>query len=630
MNEYTRDVCYSAATKVKALEIDAVVNNYNIALMGDKHELIPLLMETYKGLMDKNINNEVIKVESVEELKAHQFTNDNPVSLLYLVNLRDNKYANNNEARTQAAATLEECLKYNEENRDNLFQLSICIPEIKESLPEGVNAISEREYEVVFRDYPEDSLEKLVISLERQVRLHYEQTERLQVVRLDRIYGPGISNDCGLGINQLFEDIRKGKPIVIRDEDRYNYFSASYVQDTIVAMILALMSGRKGNIYNISSHRTTRFRVISGILQKFTDEDIKLETEHDEKQHEVKYRLLNPNKLRLVHKKPIANTLFTRLDTAIDKTGHWVLEREDYLQKNDLNVYFGKMERIRQIELEILKEVDKICKENDIEYFIAAGTQLGAVRHKGFIPWDDDVDIGMLPEAYEKFLKVCPKSLDVEYGYQNVSTEKTSHYIHDKIRLKNSFFSTKYSDKYEMLNGVYIDVFVYYKTANTKFFQDRHIRQVAFWRKLIGARWATTKRKSKAFNLLFDLTHLVPASWIDKRYRRILMKYNWRNTRYRIDGGFNLEVVRAVPDEWFHGTVDGEFCGHTFPILEHYNDYLSHWYSSHYMELLPISARASVHDVIRIDLGQNLFAETAHDKRFRDVDLRGELFEKEK
>ena len=89
MNEYTRDVCYSAATKVKALEIDAVVNNYNIALMGDKHELIPLLMETYKGLMDKNINNEVIKVESVEELKAHQFTNDNPVSLLYLVNLRD-------------------------------------------------------------------------------------------------------------------------------------------------------------------------------------------------------------------------------------------------------------------------------------------------------------------------------------------------------------------------------------------------------------------------------------------------------------------------------------------------------------------------------------------------------------
>ena len=108
------------------------------------------------------------------------------------------------------------------------------------------------------------------------------------------------------------------------------------------------------------------------------------------------------------------------------------------------------------------------------------------------------------------------------------------------------------------------------------------------------------------------------------------MKYSWRDTRYGIDGGFDLEVGRAVRDGWFHGTVDGEFCGHTFPILEHYNDYLSHWYSSHYMELLPISARASVHDVIRIDLGQNLFAETAHDKRFRDVDLRGELFEKEK
>jgi len=238
----------------------------------------------------------------------------------------------------------------------------------------------------------------------------------------------------------------------------------------------------------------------------------------------------------------------------------------------------------------------------------------------------------MLPEDYFKFLEVCPDKLSMDLGYQNFSTELTSHYIHDKIRVKNTFFSTKYSDQYQMMNGVYIDVFVYFKTSDKAFMQKFHLWYINVVRRLIGLRWADRPRKHIHYyksKIALPIMRLFPFLWLHKYYIHVLSWYEKKKTHYRVDSmGFNLKKVGAVPDEWFHGTVEAEFCGKKYPILKHYDDFLSHWYTDKYMELLPVSNRKSVHDVVRIDLGQNLFDETAHDSAFRDVDLRGELFEK--
>ena len=73
------------------------------------------------------------------------------------------------------------------------------------------------------------------------------------------------------------------------------------------------------------------------------------------------------------------------------------------------------LRKAQLLMLKILKEVHKICEENNIKYFLSDGTLIGAIRHQGFIPWDDDLDIGMLREDYEKFCKIAPQILSENF-----------------------------------------------------------------------------------------------------------------------------------------------------------------------------------------------------------------------
>ena len=85
--------------------------------------------------------------------------------------------------------------------------------------------------------------------------------------------------------------------------------------------------------------------------------------------------------------------------------------------------------------LDIVKDVDKICRENDIDYYILYGSALGAIRHQGFIPWDDDFDIGMTFDNYVKFLEICEKKLDKnKYYVQTPEKEKNYYLSFSKIR----------------------------------------------------------------------------------------------------------------------------------------------------------------------------------------------------
>lgn len=126
----------------------------------------------------------------------------------------------------------------------------------------------------------------------------------------------------------------------------------------------------------------------------------------------------------------------------------------------------------QKLMVEILKEVHKICEKHNIRYFLDAGTLIGAVRHKGFIPWDDDLDVGMLREDYEKFLAVAKEELPKNLFLQTFDSDKNYdiYQVPCKIRYNNTLFIQKViAENSNMHNGIYIDILPYDSLPKSRF-----------------------------------------------------------------------------------------------------------------------------------------------------------------
>ena len=110
--------------------------------------------------------------------------------------------------------------------------------------------------------------------------------------------------------------------------------------------------------------------------------------------------------------------------------------------------------------LEMVKDIDSVCKKNNITYYLAYGSCLGAVRHKGFIPWDDDFDIMLKYDDYKKFIKACQTDLDPnKYFIQTLETDPNYYLSFGKIRNIQTTLIEENNKFENMVNGIYIDVF---------------------------------------------------------------------------------------------------------------------------------------------------------------------------
>lgn len=121
---------------------------------------------------------------------------------------------------------------------------------------------------------------------------------------------------------------------------------------------------------------------------------------------------------------------------------------DDKLQQELRAKYNPEGSQLRQHQLrtlEILKVVDSICKTNNINYWLSSGTLLGAVRHKGFIPWDDDIDIEMLRDDFKKFNEVIPQYLPDNLKLQNHQTDKCYYWPFAKVRDERYPIKEKYN-----------------------------------------------------------------------------------------------------------------------------------------------------------------------------------------
>lgn len=124
------------------------------------------------------------------------------------------------------------------------------------------------------------------------------------------------------------------------------------------------------------------------------------------------------------------------------------------------------LQKLKNTELEILEEINRICKKNNINFFLIGGTLLGAVRHQGFIPWDDDLDIGMMRDDFIKFTNIVGKELNNKYFFDYFNTDKNYHLPFAKVRKNNTTFDEEASKKLDNHKGIFVDIFPYDYTSD--------------------------------------------------------------------------------------------------------------------------------------------------------------------
>lgn len=273
------------------------------------------------------------------------------------------------------------------------------------------------------------------------------------------------------------------------------------------------------------------------------------------------------------------------------------------------NTYGGRLELLHKLLFRLLKEFDRICRENGIKYFLGGGTLLGALRHGGMIPWDDDVDVMMLREDYEKFISVASEKTGEGFFFQSSETDPFYHSVFPKIRLDGTKFVTRFSSGFpEMHQGIFIDIFVHDKTAKGKLFQKLHVFKTLFARSMVFHKWAGTpmhfygklKPVCKAATAYIKRT---PMKKLERIQEKVIRRYEGKNTGFLYDGTGEHLRHGAFPEKWLVGERYESFNGERFPVPKEAEKYLRYSYGN-YEELIPASLRKAGHDIVNVDFGR--------------------------
>lgn len=145
--------------------------------------------------------------------------------------------------------------------------------------------------------------------------------------------------------------------------------------------------------------------------------------------------------------------------------------------------------RVQQIQIELLTEFDRICRKHGLRYNISFGTLLGAIRHKGFIPWDDDIDVTLPWEDFDKLDEIMKLELDEDkYYFRCPANEENNHLIFKHLERKGTVYTKPGRDKLKKQIGVFIDIFPMYPSAPLAILDWFHARISRYWR---TALWAT-------------------------------------------------------------------------------------------------------------------------------------------
>ena len=261
-----------------------------------------------------------------------------------------------------------------------------------------------------------------------------------------------------------------------------------------------------------------------------------------------------------------------------------------------------EVNEIKKIQLNILKSVDDYCSKNDIKYFLSYGTLLGAIRHKGYIPWDDDIDIMMLRNDYEQFLSDFNKNRTDNLEVLHSSIDKKFPYEFAKIHDKTTTLIENVDVKYSI--GVNIDLFVVDYLGDNKENAKKIYNKNWIWEKILLVKNIKSNKKDRNFiknNIVKLLKFICKPITIYK----ITSSMNKNSQKYKNANGKYLGILcerdftyaKVFEKEWFNDSIKVQFENLKLNIPKQYDKILKTMYGN-YMQFPPKEERITHHDYI--------------------------------
>ena len=278
----------------------------------------------------------------------------------------------------------------------------------------------------------------------------------------------------------------------------------------------------------------------------------------------------------------------------------------------DKGVSQADLAKLHALQLSLALRVRAICEKHGIAYFLIAGTLLGAVRHRGFIPWDDDLDIGMLRADYRRFIEVAQQELGADFFVQTTATDPHMPFPFAKIRMNGTILREAGSRHCAWHPGIFIDIFPFDGVP-----ESRALRLVHKWLLALVGRMLIVKcgfspvarRKGVLARLAYlglisPMARLVPKRLQAGTLERLAQWFSDAPTSRvcAVGGSYGYEresILRA----WIAQSDELEFCGSPFRCPADWRAYLAHLYGD-YMTLPPLESRYNRHGIVEIDFGK--------------------------
>lgn len=262
-----------------------------------------------------------------------------------------------------------------------------------------------------------------------------------------------------------------------------------------------------------------------------------------------------------------------------------------------------KMNKLQEFELEILEEFVRICKKHNLKYYLYGGTLLGAFRSNSFIPWDDDIDIVMPREDYDKFLTISQEELHADFFAQTRETDKEYPKLYLKIRKNNTYVREEKWDSRNMHKGVFIDILPLDNFPESKFLGKFYLSLFHVYDDVCNK---NNHRTRQIFlKILYLILKVLPEDVSYKKRNKLLnkMKKYEKSENFCSFGSHYRPLYRRVlKKEWFLGEPRYKnFEGKDYMIPTKGELYLTHLFGKNYLTPPPVDQRINHFNILEVN-----------------------------